>query len=186
MTRDEFYRRLDRTLNAPAALDAFQESAWAEAGVECAVFVADLTGFTRITREKGIVHFLAAFRRAVAIGEPALRRAGARFIKTAADNILATLPGVGAAVDAARDMIKIPIGEGVEFCIGIGFGRILALEDDLFGDAVNVAYKLGEDVAKGGEVLLSSEAAAQFKGSLEGPLRKDLGGMTLEYFRLKR
>lgn len=43
--------------------------------------------------------------------------------------------------------------------IGVACGRILDLGGvDLYGDPVNVASKLGEDLAEGGEVLVTREA----------------------------
>ena len=46
--------------------------------------------------------------------------------------------------------------------IGIDFGKLLVLPgEDCFGDAVNVAHKLGEDVAGPGEVLITGRVREQ-------------------------
>ena len=46
--------------------------------------------------------------------------------------------------------------EKVLLCLGIGFGRILRIGDtDVFGTEVNVASKLGEDIAKRDEILVT-------------------------------
>jgi len=46
--------------------------------------------------------------------------------------------------------------ENFELAIGAGFTEILDLDAcNAFGDAVNMAFKLGEDVAKGGEILIT-------------------------------
>ena len=59
-----------------------------------------------------------------------------------------------AAHSAAR-----PPNDFVGIAIGIGFGSILDLDgEDFFGDEVNLASKLGEDIATGGEVLLTDAA----------------------------
>jgi class 3 adenylate cyclase len=44
--------------------------------------------------------------------------------------------------------------------IGIGFGRLFYLpsEDDYYGAEVNLASKLGEDLARSGETLLTESA----------------------------
>jgi class 3 adenylate cyclase len=39
--------------------------------------------------------------------------------------------------------------------MGIDYGRYLRLVDDVFGDTVNLAYKLGEDLAGRGEILVT-------------------------------
>ena len=44
---------------------------------------------------------------------------------------------------------------------GIDVGPVLRVPGDLWGDAVNTASKLGEDLAGAGETILSSRAAGQ-------------------------
>lgn len=44
--------------------------------------------------------------------------------------------------------------ESLDAAVGIGFGRILNIESrDIFGDEVNLACKLGEDIAERSEIL---------------------------------
>ncbi len=186
MTCEELYRRLGQTLSNPDQADVIYSDIWQQAGVDCAILVSDITGFTRITKEKGILQFLSGFCRAMQIAEPAVVCAGARFHKTAADNLVATFSDVPAAISAAREMIRTPIGFGIQFCIGIGYGRILHLEDDVFGDEVNVAYKLGEDIATADEVLVSAAAAIRAGESLDGPLHEVAGNVDLPHYRLRR
>jgi class 3 adenylate cyclase len=188
VTRDELYRLLDERLEAPAQAAAIEKAIWLAAGRERAVLVADLSGFTRVTQQKGILHFLEGFRRAVALARPVFDRTGAIFWKTAADNLMASFPRVPEALEAAAALAATPLDpcDGIHWCLGISFGRILELEDDLFGDAVNVAYKLGEDVAGPGEVLVSEPAAACVDGApLEGPATVTTGGICLPYYRLR-
>ena len=52
------------------------------------------------------------------------------------------------------------------FSYGIGYGDMLDLEEDLFGLEVNLASKLGEDLAKPGEALLTPTAAAALSPAL--------------------
>jgi class 3 adenylate cyclase len=47
----------------------------------------------------------------------------------------------------------------VRFSYGIGWGDVIDLEADVFGLEVNLASKLGEDLARPGEVLLTAAAA---------------------------
>src|SRR5262249_57749957 len=53
-----------------------------------------------------------------------------------------------------------PENEQLRFSYGIGYGDILDIEGDLFGLEVNLASKLGEDLAAPGEALLTPAAAA--------------------------
>jgi class 3 adenylate cyclase len=183
--RAELYALLDERAREPDRAADIDASIWQEAGAERAVLVSDLSGFTRITRHKGILHFLCAFRREVALAAELLPRCGATFWAPAADNLMAAFPTVDCAINAAVALATADLGE-VTACLGIAWGRILVLEDDLFGDAVNVAYKLGEDVAEPRQVLVSAEAVQRVTGQrFEGPCSVELGGIVLPYFQLR-
>jgi len=183
--RDDLYQRLDERLRDPARAQTIDDALWRELGAERAVLVSDLSGFTRLTKQKGILHFLCAFRRVCLEAEEVFRRNGVLFWKTDADNLMAAFAEVEPAVQAAAALARTDFGD-VRCCLGIGWGRILQLEDDLFGDQVNVAYKLGEDIADPGQVLLSAQAAALVDAArLDGPDTATVGGLELPYFRLQ-
>ena len=147
--------------------------------------MSDMAGFTRLTRERGILYFLCQFRRAAHAAESIIARHRALFSKTAADNIIATFESVRDAMAAASEFATLHFDEARP-CVGVGYGKILQLEDDVFGDEINVTYKLGEDLAQVGEVLVTDSAAKRAEGfTLEGPLTMDLGGVDVRYFRLK-
>jgi adenylate cyclase len=70
----------------------------------------------------------------------------------------------------------------------IGYGRILNIGDeDIFGDEVNLASKLGEDIASKGEILLSSAARAELGeagiGTSEGSI--SISGISLRYYSVE-
>lgn len=176
---------LDEAGNHPEKTSEIEKKIWEQSGVDRAILVTDLTGFTRLTRENGILHFLTCYRRAVHIAEPIILSHHCHFRKKEADNVIASFPSVSNAVNAAREIINTPLNE-VKFCMGIGWGRIIELEDDIYGDAVNLAFKLGEDVANGGEILLSEDAAKHCDLAMEGPLHTDCGHIDLIYYKLKR
>jgi class 3 adenylate cyclase len=47
----------------------------------------------------------------------------------------------------------------IRIACGIDYGKILIVgSDDCFGDAVNRASKMGEDIAEAGEILVTKEA----------------------------
>ena len=53
----------------------------------------------------------------------------------------------------------------MSFTVGIDVGDILLIDQvECFGDAVNLAYKLGEDIARPGEVLLTPQARSAVSG----------------------
>jgi adenylate cyclase len=183
--REDLYRWLDERNREFARAKEIDAKLWHECGTERAVLVTDLTGFTRITKAEGILHFLAMFRQVVCTAEPLFRAHGANFWKMEADDLMASFPEVEQALEVARKLTETDFGE-VSVCAGVAWGRILELEDDLFGDAVNVAYKLGEDTAKAGEVLLDENAAQKVLHAVDGPLVVETGGLQLPYYVLRK
>jgi class 3 adenylate cyclase len=58
----------------------------------------------------------------------------------------------------------LPPEDKVLLCIGIGYGDMLRIGDqDVFGEEVNAACKLGEDTAKAHEILITSAVADAVK-----------------------
>src|ERR1700752_321510 len=46
------------------------EKIWNEFGTECTVLVSDMSGYTKTTRDLGIVHFLALHRKSLELSYP--------------------------------------------------------------------------------------------------------------------
>ena len=131
------------------------------------VVFTDTADFTARTAKDGIVHFLMIFNRLVEAAEPVLRSVRGRIVKVEADSLLLDFPGPD---DACRGVIAIerllrqvntgrPANEKLQFGYGIGFGEVLDIERDMFGLEVNLASKIGEDMARPGEALLTPAAA---------------------------
>jgi class 3 adenylate cyclase len=133
-----------------------------------AVVFSDTADFTARTLRDGILHFMMVFDRAVRVLRPVVRRAGGRLVKVEADSLMLCFPDAEAACRGVRALearLKRlnrgrPRNEQLRFSYGIGYGDMLELEKDLFGLEVNLASKLGEDLAKPGEALLTPAAAA--------------------------
>jgi class 3 adenylate cyclase len=80
-----------------------------------------------------------------------------------------------------------PAEEQVLLCVGIGYGKMLRVgEADVFGQEVNAASKLGEDIAAAGEILATQAVVDQTKdlNLIWNKLEQPLKGMG-EAFRLK-
>ncbi|MEW6078672.1 MAG: adenylate/guanylate cyclase domain-containing protein [Thermodesulfobacteriota bacterium] len=142
---------------------------WEKYGMERAVFVLDMSGFSRITRKFGIVHYLSMVKRMQLTTAPIVKSYGGSMIKYEADNCFAVfpepLPALNAALAiqhafAASNLITSDELD-IHISCGIDYGKILVIKgEDCFGDAVNRASKLGEDVASSGEILITREAMA--------------------------
>jgi adenylate cyclase len=140
---------------------------WEKYGQEQTVFVLDMSGFSRLTHKYGIVHYLSMVRRMQLICDPIIKSFDGYMIKFEADNCFAVFPTPLQAVNAAIDMqhafdsanLLTEDDLDIHIACGIDYGKILIVDDeDCFGDAVNRASKLGEDVAKADEILVTKEA----------------------------
>jgi class 3 adenylate cyclase len=134
-----------------------------------AVLVLDSCGFTRTVRSMGIIHFLALLERLERLARPIIERTGGRVLKREADNIFAIFPDVETAVTCADQTLSyvsmanelLPADDEVDVSLGIGYGDALLIgDDDLYGDEMNLACKLGEDLAGRHELLVTQAARA--------------------------
>jgi adenylate cyclase len=144
-----------------------EETLWGEYGAEYAVFVLDMSGFSLLTRKHGIVHYLSMVRRMQLTTEPIVKSYGGIMIKYEADNCFAVFPDPLAAVNAAIAMQHAFTSENlltsddldIHISCGIDYGKILIIgHEDCFGEPVNRASKIGEDLAAAGEIFITKEA----------------------------
>ena len=144
-----------------------EESLWDAYGAEYAVFVLDMSGFSLLTRKYGIVHYLSMVRRMQLTTEPIVKSYGGSMIKYEADNCFAVFPDPLSAVNAAIAMqhafsaanLLTSDDLDIHIACGIDYGKILIIgHEDCFGDPVNRASKIGEDLAAAGEILITKEA----------------------------
>lgn len=147
--------------------NSIEATLWGDYGAEYAVFVLDMSGFSLLTRKYGIVHYLSMVRRMQLTTEPIVKSYGGFMIKYEADNCFAVFPDPLSAVNAAIAMqhafsaANLLTSEDLDIHIscGIDYGKILIIgHEDCFGDPVNRASKIGEDLAAAGEILITKEA----------------------------
>lgn len=134
----------------------------------CAIMVLDMTGFTSTAIRVGELQSLLRILDAQKVCIPVLREFNAGLIRCFADDIIALFDLPSVALDAAFEIHRrIALFNGsnhaysyaTECCIGIGFGDVLGIGPNLSqGDEMNRASKLGEDIARANEVLLTEKA----------------------------
>lgn len=169
---------------------------WQRFGRKGAAFVLDMSGTSRAVRERGIVPLLLRVRRMQRMGIPLIEAEGGELVKAEADNLFAFFRHVRSAVDAAITMQRMlatyNAAETSEWqihaSIGIAQGRALVLPgQDLFGDCVNIAAKLGEDLAQPGEILVALQAFSRIEAreayASEG-LSMEVSGLAIEAVRI--
>jgi len=145
-----------------------------------AVLILDMSGFSRLTIECGIIHFLGMIQRLVDIVTPIVEAQHGTVFKQEADNVFAVFPTVEQAVTAAFEVLDglaianqtLPSNQALYASMGIGYGDLIVVSEpsnqdnqyriaDVFGCEMNLASKLGEDLAEPGEILLTDAAHAQ-------------------------
>jgi class 3 adenylate cyclase len=164
---NSFYALIDQLIHAdPARRAVLEEVIWATYGVEQAVLTLDMTHFSLTVRRKGVLHYLTKIRRMHLVTEPIVRAHNGHVVKYEADNMMAVFPDCDSAVLASIEINRAFIGEplphedagSIGVAIGIDFGQFLYIKStDCYGDAVNRAFKLGEDLANESEVLITQE-----------------------------
>ncbi len=175
MKLDDLYEMIDER-NAAASQaerDSIDARLWQQFGRPVAVLISDMSGFSRVTKSLGIIHFLSMIRRMQKICRPLIEARGGKLVKCEADNLFCAFPTALAATQAAVDMRAAvaadaegrPDYDQIGLSIGISWGEVLDIDGhDMFGDAVNMASKLGEDTAAGGQILLTESAAVEVEG----------------------
>ena len=140
---------------------------WKEFGTEHAVFILDMSGFSMLTRKYGIVHYLSMVKRMQLTTEPIVKSYSGEMLKYEADNCFAVFPDPLSAVNAAISMqhaftaenILTSDDQDIHIAVGIDYGKLLIIgHEDCYGDPVNRASKMGEDVAAAGEIMITKEA----------------------------
>lgn len=174
-----------------------EDALWNEFGAEYAVFVLDMSGFSMLTRKYGIVHYLSMVRRMQLTTEPIVKSFGGSMIKYEADNCFAVFPDPLSAVNAAIAMQHAFHTENlmtsddldIHISCGIDYGKILVVgHKDCFGDPVNRASKMGEDLAAAGEILITKEAMQLIPAESRiqtHELNVSISGLTIPAYRIE-
>ena len=161
----ELAQLLSRRRAEPANRAAIDAAIDARFGRQHVVMFTDLVGFSRTVEAFGILHFLQLIQEAEELFLPLIQHHGGRCVKREGDSLLAVfdLPADALACSAAMNEATRRVNPGrspeerIEVCIGLGFGRVLCIgNDDIWGAELNAASKLGEEMAKGGEVLVTN------------------------------
>lgn len=157
-------------IHDPAEQELARAKIWEQFGTEGAVFISDMASFSSTSRKIGVCHFLKMIHRARLIIAPVIAANNGTLLKCDADNTYAFFEKTEDAIQASFDVNaalfasndKHTIAEQIYLSVGIDFGRVLLVSDiDFFGDPVNTASKLGEDLAIKSETLITERAIAK-------------------------
>ena len=124
----------------------------------------DLSGFSRRVAEFGIIHFLQTIYESERLLIPVIDAHDGFVLKTEGDSLLVIFRNAHKALQCSLAMQQVLRDynrdrldeEKVLLCVGLGHGRMLRIGDaDVFSSEVNASSKLGEDLAKAGEILVT-------------------------------
>jgi adenylate cyclase len=129
-----------------------------------AIVCADVAGYSRMmgADEAGTHAAFKAHRSAI---YPIILNHGGRLVKNTGDGFLLEFPSIVGAIEAAiatqvlmaERNNHLPADRVMRFRIGIHMGDVIADEDEVFGDGVNIAVRL-EALAAPGGVAVSAKA----------------------------
>jgi len=168
---------------------------WEQYGQTVAVLILDSSGFSRVSKSHGIVHFLSRLMLMRKIAKPIFEAHHCENLKFEADNALVIFKEVDEAIASALEVneklhasgLMLTENEPFEVCIGIGYGEMLCSEtlEGYFSKELNFASKLGEDTANSGEILLTSNAYQRATQTLVkdfNPFEVEVSGVQLSYY----
>jgi len=162
---------------------------------DLATLVIDMSGFARHVIRDGILPFLARMNAMREMSVPVIERLGGHIVKFVGDDVLAVLPNADLAVEAACEIEAASNDHSarnpeLEFhlCFGIGYGETLHVHgSDVWGDEVNRAFKLGEEIGNASDILLTKRAYDALTGDksrFESVLHT-VSGVVLEAYALR-
>jgi adenylate cyclase len=150
------------------------------------ILFADIDGYSRLMRadeEQTLVDLHAHLAELVG---PVIERFHGRIVKTVGDGVLvefgSAVEAIRSAVELQRGMFERNVGTSADrrqaFRIGLHLGDVIAVDEDVFGDTVNVAARL-HGLAEPDSIVLSDSVYEQVRDKLALPFR-DLGRRTVK------
>jgi class 3 adenylate cyclase len=192
-SRENLDRLLAEIIEYPERREEITRTIEEMFGQKKAVMILDMSGFSATTQRLGITSFLLMIHEMRTIATPCVLAHRGLLLKAEADNLFCLFDTVDDAVRASQETTRhltaanqiLPHDRRLYVSIGIGYGVILNIADeDLYGNEVNLASKLGEDISAMGEILLTAAAQAQLQGSdiVAKEETVSISGLELKYF----
>ncbi len=163
-SQERLFNLIAQRLEPGAEKERIDQRIWDLFGEEWCIMFTDLSGFSRDVARFGIIHFLQTIFESERLFIPIIEANDGIVLKVEGDSFLVIFRSVPKAIHAAIEMQRL-LGhhnasrseeERVLLCVGLGFGPVLRIGDsDVFGAEVNAASKLGEDMARPYEILVT-------------------------------
>lgn len=144
-----------------------------------AILFADISGSTALYEKMGDQIARQLILRALTILKGALNTHNGTLVKTIGDEILCTFPSAEIAMNAACEMqlaIKTDNQSSEQplyVRIGFHFGEVICEDDDIYGDAVNVASRVAS-ITRASQIMTTAAVADILPLSVHDKIRKIL------------
>jgi adenylate cyclase len=147
--------------------------------VTCGVGFADLSGFTALTQRLTPTELSELLVEFGGVVSDLVHADGGRLVKFIGDEVMWVTSTPELLVKVAVDLVEHPQAReaGLQVRAGLGFGEVLAIGGDYFGNAVNLAARLVAAAAPG-QIL----AAADVRDELPSWPAVSQGPLTLKGF----
>ena len=166
--QENLFQILSRMIDGGTDPGEHHDELWRRYGETVAVLVMDTSGFSRTCSSHGVVHFLTRLMQLRRLCHPVFLAHGCKRLRFEADNAFAAFASVDEAIQAALathaaiagEKLMLSDSERMRVSIGIGYGDMLYSEtlEGYFGEEMNYASKLGEDLAGGDETYITENA----------------------------
>lgn len=128
------------------------------------ILFADVSGSTKLFETRGNVKARSIIAAVLTALTEVAQRHGGSLVKTIGDEIMCTFPGALQGLLASTDMQRRVKGdaefvvENVGIRIGLHYGEALVEDNDVYGDAVNVAARMAA-LAKRDQIVATASTA---------------------------
>jgi adenylate cyclase len=130
-----------------------------------AIAFVDLTGFTRLTQERGDESAAAVALRLGEVAGDATRDHGGRLVKLLGDGVLLRFDDLAGAVAGSLGLLEaLPAADLPTGHAGVAAGYVIERDNDVFGRTVNLAARIADAAPDGRLYVPRSDAEA-----LDGP-----------------
>ena len=192
-SRENLNQLLDELIEKPLDFERIKGRIEEMFVQERTIMILDLSGFTRTTQVEGIIPFLLMIYEMQKLAMPCVEERDGLLVRAEADNLTCILDSVEQAIEASLDItdrlesanVILPSSRDLYVSIGIGHGRILNVENEaIYGNQVNLASKLGEDLANKGDILITEKAYEEIsdKGINTEKHQVSISGVELTYY----
>ncbi|MBM2714030.1 adenylate/guanylate cyclase domain-containing protein, partial [Mesorhizobium caraganae] len=139
-----------------------------------AILAADVVGYSRLMGADEVGTLAQLKRLRAEVIDPKITESHGRIVGSAGDSLLvefaSAVHAVQCAVEAqevlAAQNASLPEDRRMTFRMGVNLGDVIAEDDTIYGDGVNIAARL-EKLAEPGGVCVASNVYEQVKGKLD-------------------